>query len=145
MDSVNEVEITEHNFNDYFFDVRRNKPEQGQIMAKFSAVAVFGPGQPKKDIIQLLKIDKAYQATQVMNRIHCARVPDCYRICREIAEDLLSGMSEKEVEEKEYEFVLEACYYTQREYVPKDDPHWETLQVLKYDPESGDINVRIEI
>lgn len=140
-----EVEITAENFNDYFFDVRRHKPKPGQIMAKFQAVAAFGPGQPKKDIIQLLKIDKAYQATQVMNRIHCARVPDCYRICREIAEDLISGMSEAEVENKEYEFVLEACYYTNRECVPKNDLHWETLQLLQYDPDSGDFNVRIEL
>lgn len=140
-----EVEITAENFTDYFFDVRRHKPQEGQIMAKFSAVAAFGPGQPKKDIISLLKTDKVYQATQVMNKIHCARVPDCYRVCREIAEDLVDGMSEEEVEDKEYEFVLEACYYTNREYVPKNDPHWETLQVLQFNPESGDVTVKIEL
>ncbi|CAE7860226.1 dnaE [Symbiodinium microadriaticum] len=138
--SEEELEITSENFAQYFFDVRRHKPEQGQIMAKFSAVALFGPGQPKKDMIQLMLMDKAYQAAAVMEKIHCARVPDCYRVPREIAEDLLSGMSVEEVENKDYEFVLEACYYTQKEYVPKDDPHWETLQLLQFDPDSGAMN-----
>lgn len=138
-------EITEENFDQYFFDVRRHKPKSGQIMAKFSAIAAFGPGQPKRDMIKLLKTDKVYQAAQVMERIHCAMVPDSYRICREIAEDLLSGMSEEEVEYKEYEYTLEICYYTQKECVPKNDPHWETLQLLSYDRETGEYNMVIEI
>ena len=140
-----EVEITSENFSEYFFDTRRHKPKQGQIMAKFSAVALFGEGGPKKDIIKLLKTDMAFQAAQVMNKIHCAKAPDCYRICREIAEDLLSGMSDEEVERKDYEYILEICYYTQRECVPKNDPHWETLQVLQYNSDSGEFNIKIEL
>ena len=132
------------NFEELFFDVRRHKPKKGQIMAKFSAVAAFGPGQEKKDVISLLKIDKAYQASQVMNGIHCARVPDCYRVCREMAEDLVSGLSDEEVENKEYEYVLEAFYYTERENVP-DTQHWSTIPVIKYDPENESFKVNIEM
>lgn len=146
MEELKELEITAENFTEYFFDVRRHKPKAGQILAKFSAVAAFGPGQAKKDIIKLLLMDdKVHQAVQVMNRIHCAKFPDAYIVCREIAEDLLNGLTIREVENKEYEFVIEAFYYTNREYVPKNDPHWETIQVLDYDSDNKTFSSRIEI
>ena len=140
-----ELVIDKNNFSDYFFNVRDHKPEPGQIMAKFSAVAVFGEGPEKTDIINLLVQDKAPQAAAVMQRIHAARVPDNYRVCAEIAEDLLVGLTVEQVQKKEYEFVLEALYYTQREFVPKNDPHWETIQLLEYDQETGEYRARIDI
>lgn len=139
-----DVVITSENFNEYFFDVRHHGPKAGQVLAKFTAVAVFGDGKEKWDIIRLLQIDKAYQAAQVMNKIHLAKLPDCYRVCREMCEDLLSGMSDEDVARKEYEYVLEAIYYTKREYVPKDDPHWETIQLLEYNPENNSFRVAID-
>lgn len=142
---MDQIVIDEHNFAEHFFDVRQHRPQPGQIMAKFTAVAIFGSGNEKRDIINLLKIDKAKQAAQVMNRIHLAKAPDCYRVLREMCEDLHRGMSEEEVEKKEYEFVLEAMYYTQKECVPKGDPHWETLQVLEFDEETNTFKARIEI
>lgn len=131
-----ELIIDNSNFKEYFFDVRKFGPKEGQIMAKFSAVAIFGDGPEKRDVIKILKRDKAEAAVMVMRKIHCAREPDCYKICREICEDLVSGMSEDEVAKKEHEFVLESFYYTKKEYVPLDDPHWETIDVIKYDPET---------
>lgn len=139
------VEINTENFAQYFFDVRRHKPKPGQVMAKFTAVALFGAGPQKQDLIKLLQIDKAYQAAQVMHKIHLAKPPDCYRVCREICEDLISGMSVEDVENKEYEFVLEALFYTQKEHVPKGDPHWETLHVLKFDRENNTFKSTIEL
>jgi hypothetical protein len=105
-----EVVIDDSNFHKYFFDVRKHGPKSGQVMAKFTAVAVFGDGPEKRDVINLLKIDKAFQATMVLHKIHCARTPDCYRVCREICEDLISGMSDEEVEAKEYQFVIESMF-----------------------------------
>ena len=140
-----QIVIDESNFDDYFFDVRKHRPQAGQIMAKFKAVAKFGDGPHKYDVLRLLKVDKAREAALVMRKIHFAREPDCYRVCREMCEDLANGMSDLEVAEKEYEFVLEAYYYTQREHVPKNDPHWETIQLLEYDPESGGFSVRVEL
>lgn len=140
-----EIIIDSSNFADYFFDVRRFGPKEGQIMAKFSAVAIFGDGPEKRDIIKILRKDKAEAAAMVMKKIHCAREPDCYRICREMVEDMLNGMSDDEVAEKEYEFVLEAFYYTKREYIPKGDPHWETIDLVKYDPETKTFKVNIEL
>lgn len=144
MSESEEVVIDHTNFSEYFHDVRHNRPKPGQIMAKFSAVALFGDGPEKRDIIHVLKMDKAEAAAAVMRKIHCAKEPDCYRVCREICEDLISGMSEDEVAAKDYEFVLETCYYTQREYVPKNDKHWETIQLLQYDPETKTFKSRIE-
>lgn len=138
--------IDESNFENYFFDVRRHRPKKGQIMAKFSAVVDFVEGQGKKDIIYLLKIGKVQQAVTVMQKIHGAMVPDCYRICREICEDLLT-LSEEEVEQKAYEYTMELLYYTYRELVPKNDVHWETIGLLNMetDVETGHIKYKIEI
>ena len=137
--------IDESNFGNYFFDVRQHGPKQGQIMAKFTAIAVFGEGSEKMDIIKLLKMDKAYQASQVMQRIHSAKAPDCYKVLRQMCEDLISGMSDEDVNKKEYEFVLEAIFYTKKEYVPKRDPHWETLTTLQYDAERNKFISNIEL
>ena len=139
-----ELVIDESNFDELFFDVRKFGPVAGQVLVKFRAIAAFGDGPHKNDVIKLLQIDKAKQASAVMQKIHHARSPDCYRVCREICEDLISGMSEKEVAQKEYEYVLEAFYYTKKEYVP-DDPRWETIQLLEYDPESGAFSTSFEI
>ena len=128
--------IDHTNFNNYFFDVRKFRPKQGQILAKFTAVAIFGEGQEKRDLIKVLRRDKAEAAAMVMRKIHCCREIDSYRLCREICEDLISGMSEDDVVKKEHEFVIEAFYYTNREYVPENDPHWETIEIMKYDPET---------
>lgn len=136
MKEEKEIIIDNSNFNKYFFDVRKFGPKEGQVMAKFSAVAVFGDGPEKRDIIKILKRDKAESAAMVMRKIHCAKEPDCYRICREICEDLVAGMSEDEVAKKEHEFVLESFYYTKKEYIPLNDPHWQTIDVIKYDPET---------
>lgn len=137
--------IDQSNFKDYFFDVRRYKPQPGQIMAKFSAAAIFGDGQEKRDLIKVLKTDKAHQAAMVMRKIHCAREPDCYRICREICEDLINGLTEDEVAKKEHEFVLEAFFYTKKQYVPKGDRNWETIDLIKWDKESGQYKAVIEL
>lgn len=140
-----DIVIDHNNFGEYFFDARQNRPQKGQVMAKFTAIAIFADGPQKRDIINLLKIDKAYQASQIMQRIHSARVPDCYRVLREMCEDMVSGMSDEEVEKKEYQFVLEAIFYTKKEYVPKRDPHWETLTVLQYDSENNKFISNIEM
>lgn len=141
---MEEIVIDGSNFEDHFFDVRKHGPKAGQVLAKFKAVAMFGNGPHKHDIISLLKIDKAQQASMVMQKIHHAKEPDCYRLCREMCEDLMSGMSDNEVAQKEYEYILEAFYYTQRECVP-DDSRWETIQLLEFDSETGAFNTTFEI
>jgi hypothetical protein len=136
--------VDEDLFTEQFFDVRRHKPQPGQVMARFTAVADFVGGRGKTDVIYLLKIDKAFQAAQVMKKIHCAREPDCYRVLREMCEDL-QHMSEEEVENKPYRFILEAFFYTDRQYVPKDDPHWQMIDLIRWDKDQNQFVSKIEV
>lgn len=138
MEKLDDLIIDETNFEEYFKDVRKHGPKAGQVMAKFTAIVEFVEGQGKKDVIYLLKIGKVHQATMVMRKIHGAKEPDCYRVCREICEDLIT-MTEEEVENKAYEYVMELFYYTQKEFVPREDVRWETIKLVSvnFDEETG--------
>jgi hypothetical protein len=142
---ADEIVIDESNFSQYFRDARKTRPRKGEVLAKFTAVAEFVGGRAKKDIIGLLKMNKAPQAAQIMQKIHGAQEPDCYRVCREMAEDLLR-LSEDEVENKPYEYVVHYLFYTKKEYIPNNS-HWETLPVLEveFDKETGRYKTKIEI
>ncbi len=129
-----ELVIDEANFDSYFHDVRMNKPRRGQIMARYAATAEFCDGRLKRDVVGLiLNKDKAVAATNVMRKLGCATQKDSIRICREIAADLVSGMTEEEVCEKVYKFGFEAFYYTKKEFVPVDDPHWSVISLKNLD------------
>lgn len=129
-----ELVIDESNFDQYFRDCRRSKPERGDIMARYSAVAEFIDGHMKRDIIDLLmNRDKALSATQVMRKLGGATEREAVRVCKEIAEDLASGMSCDEVEKKVYKYNFELFYYTKKEYMPMNDPHWSTISLENLD------------
>ena len=129
-----ELVIDENNFNQYFRDCRTSRPQRGDFMARYSAIAEFIDGRMKQDIIDLLmNNEKAYAATQVMKKLGCATEFDSIRICKEVAEDLSSGMTPEEVEKKVYEYNLESFYYTKKEYVPVDDPHWTIISIANLD------------
>jgi hypothetical protein len=131
---TDEVVIDESNFSQYFRDCRISRPERGDVMARYCAVAEFVDGQMKQDIIDLLlNKDKAFAATQVMRKLGCANQKDAIKICRQVAEDLASGMTPEEVEKKVYEYELEVFYYTKKEYVPLDDPHWSIISIANLD------------
>ena len=144
--TTDELVIDQSNFDFYFRDVKRNKPRKGEVMAKFSAIAEFVGGDAKRDIIYLLKIGKVQQAAMVMRKIHGAKEPDCYRVCREMCEDLLT-LSDDEVEQKVYEYTMELFYYTQKEFVPREDSRWETIKLVdvEIDPETGNIKSVINL
>ena len=129
-----ELVIDENNFNQYFRDCRTSRPQRGDVMARYSAIAEFIDGRMKQDIIDLLmNNEKAYAATQVMKKLGCATEFDSIRICKEVAEDLSSGMTPEEVEKMVYEYNLESFYYTKKEYVPVDDPHWTIISIANLD------------
>ena len=149
-----EVEITEHNFEEYFFDVRQYDPKRGQILARYMAKAEFVNGHMKRNVIDLLKTHKnaGNTAPQVMRKLGLALEDDSIRICREIAQDLVSGMSENEVAEKAYPFTVECFFYAEKENVPVDDPHWDIVSINNLDKflgenevESSDIVDDVEI
>lgn len=140
---MNDTEITEENFDKYFFDIRKHKPQKGQTLAKWTAVAEFVDGIGKKDIIKLLKDNRAEQAVQIMEKIHCCKAPWSYKVLIQIAKDLLE-LDELEVEKKPYEMVIEYLFWTKKEYIPKNDLRWESLSLLEYDKESGEYKSKIE-
>lgn len=126
-----------------FFDTRKHKPQKGQVLASFRASAEFVDGLGKRDIINLLKTDKSHQAVQLMKKAHCVVEPDCYRICREIAEDLLT-MTDEEVEKKSYEMVVNYTFWAKKEDVPTDDPRWSMLPVVEFDKDRNTFVSKIE-
>jgi hypothetical protein len=130
-----ELVIDESNFTQYFRDCRNNRPEKGDILAKFTAIAEFVDGRMKKDIIDLLynKDNKVNAAIQVMRKLGCATEKDSIRICKEICQDLFSGMKFEEVESKVYKYQMESFYYTKKEYVPVGDPHWSLIGLTNLD------------
>ncbi len=151
---INEdMEITEENFGQYFFDARQHKPQRGQVLAKYTAMAEFVDGHLKEQTIRLLtNTDKAYTVTQLMRKLGCANEIDSYRVPLNIAQDLADGMSPEEVESKPYKYQMEMFFYTWKECIPKDDPHWEIIGIKNLDDfldnsdqEGEEIQVRARI
>ena len=115
-------------------------------MARWVSKAEFIDGQMKKDVINLLASnDKALSATKVMQKLAYATYQDSVRICKEICQDLESGMSLEEVEAKPYSYELEMFYYTKKEYVPKDDPHWSIIGLENLDEFLDKANNKLSI
>jgi len=126
-----ELEIDASNFDKHFFDVRRNKPSKGDVIACYRAMAEFVRGNEKKNILDLLiKYEKAEATAQVMRKLLFASEQDAYRVPKEMAEDLINGMSEEEVMDKPYKYTFEAFYYTNPENIPMNDPHWTTISLI---------------
>lgn len=132
---TDELVINESNFSQYFRDCRISKPEKNDVLAKYSAIAEFVKGRLKSDIIDLLSnySNKAEAAVQVMRKLGCAADKDAIRVCKEIAKDLHEGMSVQDVENKIYKYVFQMFYYTKKDYVPKDDPHWVLIGIENLD------------
>ena len=124
-----ELVITDENFNDYFFDSRRFKPKKGQVLARYRAAADFVDTHHKRDIINLLKVDKAQAVVQLMQRIHGATPKDSVRVPLEMAEDMINGLSDDEVAEKAYRMVVEFTFWCNKESIPLNDPHWDCISL----------------
>ena len=112
-----------------------HEPQRGQILARYMTKAEFVDGFMKRNVIELLSTHKnaGNTAPQVMRKLGLALEEDSISICREIAKDLMSGMSEDEVAEKAYPFTLECFFYAEKENVPVDDPHWDIVSINNLD------------
>ena len=124
-----ELIITEDNFEEYFFDVRKHTWKSGQVMARYRAKAEFVNTSYKKNVIDLMKLDKAIPAVQLMIKYHGATRLCAIQILKEMCQDMLNGMSEEEMLEKPYEMTIEYFFYTKKEYIPTDNPHWDCISV----------------
>lgn len=141
-----ELVIDEKNFTEYFRDCRTSRPTRGDVMAKYTAIAELVGGRMKTDLIDLLvNKDKAFAATQVMRKLGCASQKDAIRVCREIAEDLAKGLTPEQVEQKPYEYQMEAFYYAKKEHVPTNDPHWCIIGIDNLDTFLDSVEQKLSI
>jgi len=147
MNDKQELEINEQNFADYFKDVRKGKFEKGDVIAQYSASAEFVDGGEKRQIISLLTdTENKMEATaQIMRKLLFASELDAYRIPKQMAEDLLSGMSCDDCAKKPYKYTLEMFFYTKPDNVPSDDPHWSIISVVDLEKNKLDSNIQTKI
>ena len=130
LESVEELVIDESNFEQYFRDVTKNKPQKYDIIATYRAKAKFVEGEIKKNVISLIQIDENINSSiKVMQKLAGATYFEAIKVLKEMIQDYLNGMSFEEIEKKEYDYILEFFYYCKKEHVPKDDPHWSTISI----------------
>lgn len=140
------VEITEDNFREFFFPAKDEyKPKKGQVLACWRAKADFVDGWVKRNVIELLCVNKAGAETalKVMRKLVSATDRDAVRVLAEMAQDLVDGMTVDEVSDKSYRFTIEQFYWTEKQYVPAD-PHWEVVNVRDLTQiEGGEVTARL--
>lgn len=130
---MTQVEINDSNFHEYFFDARKNTPQDGQILVVYEAIAFLKNGTDKQRLIDLISTnDSAISASQMMKNALHATERDSVRVLIEIINDLLSGMRVDKVLKKPYKYKIEIFFYTWPEYVP-NDPHWRSVSLLRLD------------
>lgn len=131
---MSELVIDQSNFNQYFHDVRTNQPQRGQVMARYAATAELIDGGLKRDLIDILCLHETPETVvKLMRKIGCATERDSWAVPLQMAKDLLSGEAPDDVAHKPYKFVCEAFFYTQKELIPLDDPHWTCVTLANLD------------
>jgi len=131
---MDEIVIDENNFNQYFKDTRTNKPEHGDILVFYRSMAELVEGDMKGQMINALFHEKigAQKAIQILMKIGGASHKEAIKVVKSMNEDLIAGKTMEEVYKNPYPFLLELSFYTKKEYVPKDDPHWEVIQLKSF-------------
>lgn len=126
-----EVIIDETNFNNYFKEVNKSKPDKDDVIAAYRARAYLVEGDLKKDIINLLKTNNGTDSAVklLVKSAHCL-YEDAINISKNICKDLSFGLTDEEILEKEYPYTLEIFYYTKEENIPKDDKHWSIMKIV---------------
>jgi hypothetical protein len=131
---MDEIVIDENNFSQYFRDARTSKPESGDILVFYKSGAELMNGELKEQMIYALYHEKigAQKAIQLFMKLGGATHHESIKVVKAMNDDLMSGMTNEEVLNKSYEFILQLSFYTKKEYVPKNDPHWEVIQLKNF-------------
>lgn len=126
-----ELIIDEKNFNIYFKEVNKNRPDKGDVIACYRARAYLVDGELKRNVVDLLKIKGGTESAikMLIKSAYCLE-QDAINISKSICKDLVSGVSEIEILGKEYPYTLEIFYYTKEENIPKDDKHWTIMKIV---------------
>ncbi len=130
---------------DKFLDARKSAPRPDDVMARFRAIADFVEGEDKDIVIQFIKNNPVGASMAVKTlRSRCGALNvDAVRVAMEIAKDLVSGLSDKEVREKPYKMEIEILFYCKKEDVPFS-PHWDLLPTVRLDKkQNGNLSCQI--
>lgn len=112
-----------------FFDIRTHDHQPGQVICEYIATADLVDSEDKRQLISLLsQEDKALAASQVMKNVFGANEPDCYRVPKEMAADLLE-LTPAKVAKKDYRYVFHRYFYAKKEDIPFNDPHWNVVSI----------------
>jgi hypothetical protein len=131
-EDIDNLIIDETNFSKYFREAKDSRPQEEEVLVVYRAVADLGAGDIKKDIIDLLCLEKevgAKQSIQVAVKLARATEETARKMITEICEDLFAGRDRNFVMAKSYEYLLEIPYYTKLEYIPENDKHWEIVNI----------------
>jgi len=127
---TDELIIDEFNFNQYFFDIKKYGPKKGQILARYAAIGELTEKFPKGAVVDILAHNpQGYELAPKVLRNIC-HVKDALKVSIEMAGDLANGISIQEVTAKPYKVNIEMFFWTNREFIPKDDPHWNCIEVV---------------
>lgn len=141
MENEEDLVIDDSNFDQYFFDVKKNGPKKNQIMARYVSKAELIDGEEKGYLIDILLTNPmgAEMAVQIAKNAFAAQESEAIILCKNIAKDLLNGMSKQQVLEKPYSYTLEKFFWTEEKYVPENDPHWQVIKIsFLVDPEKNE-------
>lgn len=132
---MSELIIDDTNFDQYFKDVLTNRPQPGDIMACYKAIAELRNGDLKEQIVESLFLENIgpKKAVTLMTKLGKAPRQEAIKVVKNIFMDLYNGMSKNMVIAKTYEYLFEIFYYTKEEYVPKNDKHWQIIKIQNLD------------
>jgi len=123
--------IDESNFTEYFREINKSKPQKGDVLACYRAIAELVDGDLKEQIVESLFLEKIgpKKAVALMTKLGKTSRKEAIKLVKKIFMDLYNGMSKTMVLSKTYEYLFEIYYYTKEEYVPKNDKHWELIKL----------------
>lgn len=132
---MSDLVIDDSNFSQYFRDVFVSKPQKGDVLACYKAIAELVDGDLKDQVVEALFLDKigANKAVSLMTKLGRAPRKEAIKLIKTICNDLYNGMAKHLVLAKTYEYLFEIFYYTKEEYVPKDNKHWEIIRINNID------------
>ncbi|MDN4642347.1 hypothetical protein QCD70_19050, partial [Agreia sp. PsM10] len=84
-------------FDHYFSDVKKSGPKPGQILARYLARADLIAGEEKGYLIDILNSNPmgAEMGVQIARNAFAAQEVEAIKLCKQIAKDLLSGMTKE--------------------------------------------------
>jgi hypothetical protein len=131
---MDEIIITEENFSQYFRDAANTRPEPGECLAVFRAIAELVDGNLKQDVINKLQENKVgcQNSIQILMKHAGMDYKEALRVCKEITADLIE-FDCSHVLNKPYKFLYENRYFTKKEHVPKDSPNWYVVGLKNID------------